>query len=64
MSMIITRCPRTWREIATGIDTDPYSFKSLPDIPANVKCPACGNQHKWRKSEAWLASETELEGAA
>ncbi len=57
MCMITTRCPQTWREIATGIDTDADTFKKLPDVPAKLLCPACGEQHVWRKSEAWLAPE-------
>ena len=62
MSMIITRCPWTGQEIATGIDTDPSSFKCLPDIPADVHCPACGRQHPWRKSQAWLAHDRASRG--
>ena len=54
MSMITTRCPRTGREIPTGIETDPDSFEKIPDIPAKVRCPACGDEHEWRKSQAWL----------
>jgi hypothetical protein len=55
MSMIMTRCPRTWREIAAGIDTDPTSYKNLPDLPSKLQCPACGDEHVWRKSQTWLA---------
>ena len=57
MSMITTRCPRTLRDIATGIETDPDSFKKLPDIPSTLTCPACGERHEWRPSQAWLALE-------
>jgi hypothetical protein len=59
--MIYIRCPLTLREIATGIDTDPFSFLSLPDVSTKMSCCACGNHHAWRRSEAWLAPETELE---
>jgi hypothetical protein len=64
MSMIVTRCPRTWREISTGIDTDPDSFRSIPDVPSPLRCPVCGVQHTWRKSQSWLAHEKDLKGAA
>ena len=57
MSMITTSCPRTWQAIATGIDTDPDTFKQLPDVPSEVRCPACGGQHAWRPSQAWLVHE-------
>ncbi|MDP9137587.1 MAG: hypothetical protein M3N38_05355 [Pseudomonadota bacterium] len=64
MCMITTRCPRTWREIATGIDTDPDTFKNLPDVLARLSCPACGEEHFWRTSEAWLSLEPPRTGAA
>ena len=64
MSMITIRCPRTSREIATGIETVADTFNTLPDIPAKVQCPECGEEHQWRKSQAWLASKTAIKGAA
>ena len=54
MSMIVTRCPRTSREIATGIYAEPDTFHLLPDVPSKIQCPVCGEDHLWRKSEAWL----------
>jgi hypothetical protein len=62
--MITTRCPRTWREIATGIDTDPDTFKKLPDVPSKLLCPFCGEVHVWSKAQAWLAPEPPRLGAA
>jgi hypothetical protein len=64
MSMIATRCPQTGRAIATGIETDRSTFEELPDIPGKFRCPACGSQHEWCKSEAWLADYRIITNAA
>jgi hypothetical protein len=61
--MITTRCPRTWREIPIGIDTDADTFKRLPDVPGKLICPECGEEHIWRKADAWLALDQPSLGA-
>jgi hypothetical protein len=55
MPMVMIRCPQTGKAVATGIDTDPESFRKLPDVLAFVLCPHCGLEHAWRRDEAWLA---------
>ncbi len=55
MSKIMIRCPATGGEIATGVETDAASFKSLPNSKARVVCPLCGETHSWVIRDAWLA---------
>ncbi len=54
MSDIMIKCPTTGREVSVGIDTDQISFSQLPNIPASMTCPECGEAHVWSKGEAWL----------
>ena len=54
MSAIMIKCPETGREVDVGIDTDPASFEAIPDSVASLQCPACGAEHEWKISEAWL----------
>ena len=54
MAAVLIRCPDTGRAIATGIETDRFSFETLPDIESKLRCPACGKIHVWRRSDAWL----------
>jgi len=58
MAAILTRCPRTDRPIPTGLDTSMVVFESLPKVPIPVRCQACGNEHYWTRSTAWVAEET------
>lgn len=35
---VTIRCDRTGETVSTGIELDPVTFKSLPDIPALLPC--------------------------
>jgi len=64
MSSMMIRCPTTARPVSTGIEIEPSVFRKLPNLRARMLCPACGQEHVWRTSEAWLAGEPRLvEGA-
>lgn len=54
MSIIMIRCPNTGAEISTGIETDARAFSQLPNILTHSPCSACGLEHPWCKSQAWL----------
>ena len=55
MSLILIKCPTTGRAVSTGIEIDGETFKILPDVGVETKCPACAGTHIWRKSDAWLS---------
>jgi hypothetical protein len=55
MSMLMIRCLQTGQAVSTGIETDPDSFKRIPDVLAFAHCPHCGLEHAWWRHEAWLA---------
>ena len=54
MAILMIKCPHTGRPISTGIEVDPQSFATLPDVLSRVKCPECGLDHAWWTREAWL----------
>jgi hypothetical protein len=56
MGGVMISCPNTGKEISTGIETDPSSFESLPDVLTHSRCPMCGLEHAWWKGEAWLTA--------
>ena len=64
MSSMMIRCHTTGRPVSTAIEIEPSVFRKLPNLRARMLCPACGQEHVWRTSEAWLAGEPRLvEGA-
>jgi hypothetical protein len=53
--MVMTRCPSTGQEIATGIACDWATFNNFSAEPKQLRCPSCGGEHPWTVEEAWLA---------
>ena len=60
MSMIMIQCPNTGRPVSTAIETEPSVFRELPKIAGRMHCPACGEDHVWMTSSAWLAGRPRL----
>jgi len=54
MCLLMIRCPRTGQEVWTGVETDPDSFRKIPDDLFYTSCPHCGLEHAWWRDEAWL----------
>ena len=57
MSLVMIKCPVTGRAVSTAIETEPNSFRRLPKVTAHMCCPACGRDHEWTISSAWLSGE-------
>ena len=60
MSLVMIKCPVTGRAVSTAIETEPSSFRRLPKVTAQMRCPACGCDHEWTVSSAWLSGEPRL----
>lgn len=59
-SMVVIRCPVTGEEIPTGILMDLHSLQWLPEEEVELNCPACGQQHAWSRSTAYLSLRATL----
>jgi len=57
MSSVMIRCPNTGRAVSTAIETEPAVFRKLPKIASRMRCPACGEEHDWSVTSAWLSGE-------
>jgi hypothetical protein len=53
---ILVRCPSTGAAVATGLKTEWVLLRSLPAISIPLRCPACGQLHKWQAQDAWIGS--------
>jgi hypothetical protein len=60
MSSVMIKCPNTGRSVSTAIETEPSVFRRLPKVASRMLCPACGQEHVWMTSSAWLAGEPKL----
>ena len=57
MSSVMIRCPNTGLTVSTGIETEAVSFRKLPKVSSRMACPACGEEHVWTISSAWLSGQ-------
>jgi hypothetical protein len=60
MSDILIRCPQTGRPVPTGLTTDVIILESLPPVALPLRCPACGQLHRWKPENAWAADIPKL----
>jgi|SRR5205814_9859396 endogenous inhibitor of DNA gyrase (YacG/DUF329 family) len=51
---VTIRCPRTGKNVPTGVAMDEESFKSATLKDNSVQCPHCGEMHTWQKKDAFL----------
>lgn len=54
MSSVLIRCPTTGSAVSTAIEMEPEVLRRLPRLNAKMFCPACGQEHRWFTSSAWL----------
>jgi predicted nucleic acid-binding Zn-ribbon protein len=56
MPEIMIKCPKTKKEVCTGMKMDKADFETstLPDNNMIMHCPHCGENHTWGKEEAYL----------
>ncbi len=54
MAMIYTTCPNSGREISTGVETDPETFATMPEVISRVHCVICGQTHNWSRHNSVL----------
>ena len=57
MNLIIA-CPKTGEPIAVASEVERESLVRLPSTNAMTHpCPACGERHNWRITDAWIEDE-------
>jgi hypothetical protein len=54
MGVVMIKCPKTGRDISTGITADRVRFNSTPVFFAHTYCPICRATHEWFAKDAWV----------
>jgi len=60
VSHILIKCPRNLRPVRTGLTTDMVIFETLPLVALPLRCPACGQVHRWKPEDTWVAQVPRL----
>ncbi len=66
MGVITILCPRTGRQVSTGVELDRTAFNAMPVRQSEMRCWVCGGVHSWSKRWATFAAvapdEMEMHG--
>lgn len=57
MGIVTILCPRTGRQVSTGLEVDPPPFRAMPGKKFSMHCWACGGEHIWSKRWATLSQD-------
>lgn len=64
MGTVVIQCSITGLDFSVGIETDEFSFGSLPDVRLKSRCPHCGSLHDWSPRQARLRADLPIKIAA
>jgi predicted RNA-binding Zn-ribbon protein involved in translation (DUF1610 family) len=62
MSTLVFTCPKTGRDIVSGIHTDRDSLSLVRQLPVSLFCPACGMVHRLTAKDGRLSDIECLSG--
>ena len=54
MGIVMIKCPKSGRAIATGMEADRERFSRSPVFFARSFCAICKSSHEWFAREAWV----------
>ena len=57
MNAIRITCPTTAETVTTEIRTDAASFELFPALVLSLKCPSCGEVHRWAEMGGHLVDD-------
>jgi hypothetical protein len=64
MNPLSFRCPKTGREVATGIEIDYPALRHVQPVTVRLVCPFCATRHDWKLADGLLGEPRELQPPA
>jgi hypothetical protein len=62
MGVLFFVCPQSGQEVSSNIDIDADSFRGLPPVLSDIKCPDCGELHNLFNVATRLSDEVAKPG--
>ena len=59
MNPLLFRCPKTEREITTGIEIDFKTLRNVQPVTVRLLCPYCYRTHVWKLTDGLLGEPRE-----
>ncbi len=61
MGRVMIACPVTGKAVSTGIETELATPQQAVPFVSSARCAACGAQHQWSHSDAWICETMPFE---
>jgi H2-forming N5,N10-methylenetetrahydromethanopterin dehydrogenase-like enzyme len=58
MGCVMITCSVTGKAVSTGIETELATLQQAVPFVSSAHCAACGAQHQWSHSDAWICETT------
>ena len=56
MGELVFICPTTGKKVPSGIESDLGALGQIPNTSIHVRCPVCGEEHTWNRSDAAIVA--------
>ena len=60
MGMLVFACPRTGRQITSGVHTDGASLAKVRSLPVKVYCQTCNTTHLMRAGDGQIEGDSDV----
>jgi len=60
MNPLLFQCPKTERQIRTGIGIDITTLRYVQPVTLRLLCPFCGNTHEWKLADGLVGEPREV----
>jgi len=54
MNSLLFQCPKTERQVNTGISIDFTALRNVQPVTVRLLCPFCDNTHEWKLTDGLL----------
>jgi hypothetical protein len=54
MNPLLFQCPKTERQVRTGIEVDIATLRNVQPVTVRLLCPFCYNTHEWKITDGLI----------
>lgn len=54
MNPLLFQCPKTGRQVTSGIQIDFTALRDVQPVMLRLRCPFCDNSHEWKLTDGLI----------
>ena len=60
MNPLLFQCPKTERQVKTGIEIDFMTLRNVQPVTVRLLCPYCFSAHEWKLTDGLIGKPREV----